>query len=58
VLGLVAAIPLLLSHNLVSGQSKRLVQILDEQAAGLIATAMETRNVITNKIEKSLSGKE
>jgi biopolymer transport protein ExbB len=44
VLGLVAAIPLLLSHNLVSGQSKRLVQILDEQAAGLIATAMETRS--------------
>lgn len=44
VLGLVAAIPLLLSHNLVSGQSKRLVQILDEQAAGLIATAMEGRN--------------
>ncbi len=45
VLGLVAAIPLLLSHNLVSGQSKRLVQILDEQAAGLIATAMEARNL-------------
>ena len=41
VLGLVAAIPLLLAHNLVSGQSKRLVQILDEQAAGLIAKAME-----------------
>lgn len=46
VLGLVAAIPLLLSHNLVSSQSKRLVQILDEQAAGLIATAMEARNAI------------
>lgn len=44
VLGLVAAIPLLLSHNLVSSQSKRLIQILDEQAAGLIATAMEARN--------------
>ncbi|MGK0248690.1 MAG: biopolymer transport protein ExbB [Oleispira sp.] len=49
VLGLVAAIPLLLSHNLVSSQSKRLVQILDEQAAGLIATAMETRNTLTKK---------
>ncbi len=46
VLGLVAAIPLLLSHNLVSSQSKRLVQILDEQAAGLIATAMEARNAL------------
>ena len=49
VLGLVAAIPLLLSHNLVSSQSKRLVQILDEQAAGLIATAMEARNSLTKK---------
>lgn len=47
VLGLVAAIPLLLSHNLVSSQSKRLVQILDEQAAGLIATAMEGRKIKT-----------
>lgn len=46
VLGLVAAIPLLLSHNLVSSQSKRLVQILDEQAAGLIATAMEKRKAM------------
>jgi len=58
VLGLVAAIPLLLSHNLVSGQSKRLVQILDEQAAGLIATAMEARNAIAIKSEKSQGGKE
>ncbi|MFT7259675.1 MAG: biopolymer transport protein ExbB [Glaciecola sp.] len=49
VLGLVAAIPLLLSHNVVSSQSKRLVQILDEQAAGLIATAMEARNTLTKK---------
>lgn len=49
VLGLVAAIPLLLSHNLVSGQSKRLVQILDEQAAGLIATAMEARKTLSSK---------
>jgi biopolymer transport protein ExbB len=49
VLGLVAAIPLLLSHNVVSSQSKRLVQILDEQAAGLIATAMETRNALAKK---------
>lgn len=44
VLGLVAAIPLLLSHNVVSSQSKRLIQILDEQAAGLIAKTMERRN--------------
>lgn len=52
VLGLVAAIPLLLSHNLVSSQSKRLIQILDEQAAGLIATAMEARNGFTSKTKK------
>jgi biopolymer transport protein ExbB len=52
VLGLVAAIPLLLSHNLVSGQSKRLVQILDEQAAGLIATAMETRRTNNSEAKK------
>lgn len=43
VLGLIAAIPLLLAHNVVSTQSKRLIQILDEQATGLIAKAMEAR---------------
>jgi biopolymer transport protein ExbB len=53
VLGLVAAIPLLLSHNLVSSQSKRLVQILDEQAAGLIATAMEARKASSNALNNS-----
>jgi biopolymer transport protein ExbB len=52
VLGLVAAIPLLLSHNLVSGQSKRLVQILDEQAAGLIATTMEARRANNSEAKK------
>ena len=51
VLGLVAAIPLLLSHNLVSSQSKRLVQILDEQAAGLIAKALEGRKTTIAKKE-------
>lgn len=52
VLGLVAAIPLLLSHNLVSSQSKRLVQILDEQAAGLIATTMEARRANNSEAKK------
>lgn len=37
VLGLVAAIPLLFIHNIVTSRSKALVQILDQQAAGLIA---------------------
>ena len=41
VLGLVCAIPLLLLHNFIAGKSKRLVQILEEQSAGLIATKME-----------------
>jgi biopolymer transport protein ExbB len=37
VLGLVAAIPLLFTHNIVNSRSKRLIQILDQQAAGMIA---------------------
>ncbi len=37
VLGLVAAIPLLFMHNIVSSRSRELVQILDQQSAGLIA---------------------
>ncbi|MCB0390708.1 MAG: MotA/TolQ/ExbB proton channel family protein [Bdellovibrionales bacterium] len=41
VLGLVCAIPLLLLHNFIAGKSKRLVQILEEQSAGLIASKME-----------------
>ncbi|MCB0356381.1 MAG: MotA/TolQ/ExbB proton channel family protein [Bdellovibrionales bacterium] len=41
VLGLVCAIPLLLLHNYISEKSKRLVQILEEQSAGLIASKME-----------------
>lgn len=41
VLGLLAAIPLLLAHNWVSSRSKSLVHLLDEQSAGLIASALE-----------------
>jgi len=37
VLGLVCAIPLLLLHNVVSSKSKGLIQILEEQAAGLLS---------------------
>lgn len=39
--GLVVAIPLLLAHNWVSSRSKNLVQLLDEQSAGLIASTLE-----------------
>lgn len=41
VLGLLAAIPLLLAHNWVASQSKRLIQLLDEQSAGLMAQSLE-----------------
>ena len=36
-LGLVVAIPLLFLHNLIASRSRTLIQILDEQSAGLIA---------------------
>ena len=41
VFGLVAAIPLLLIHAVVSSMARSTQQILDEQAAGLIAEKME-----------------
>jgi len=41
VLGLVVAIPMVLLHTLVSGRSKRIVQVLQEQSAGLIAEHAE-----------------
>ncbi len=42
VLGLVCAIPLLLLHNVIATKSKDLVQILEEESAGLIAERAET----------------
>ncbi len=42
-LGLVVAIPLLFSHSVVAARSKTLVQLLDEQSAGLIAKVIEQR---------------
>lgn len=41
VLGLIVAIPLLLAHNWVASRSKYLIQVLDEQSAGLIAEVLE-----------------
>ncbi|MEM9262688.1 MAG: MotA/TolQ/ExbB proton channel family protein [Pseudomonadota bacterium] len=43
VLGLIAAIPLLLLHAFASGASKRVTQILEEQAAGIVAEHAEAR---------------
>jgi biopolymer transport protein ExbB len=41
VLGLVAAIPLLLLHSVVSGKSKIILSILEEQSVGLLAKKSE-----------------
>ena len=41
VLGLVVAIPLTLFHSFLQGKSKALIQILEEQAAGIIARLAE-----------------
>ena len=41
VLGLVAAIPLLLTHALAAAMARGNQQILDEQAAGLVAERAE-----------------
>ncbi len=40
-LGLVAAIPLILSHTFVNTKSKQIIDILDEQSAGLLALQAE-----------------
>jgi len=44
VLGLVAAIPLLFMHNILSGRSKEMIQVLDQQAAGIIAEQAQKRS--------------
>lgn len=41
-LGLIIAIPLLFMHSLLASRSRALIQILDEQSAGLIALERET----------------
>jgi biopolymer transport protein ExbB len=41
VLGLVVAIPMVLIHTLVSGQSRKIVNILQSQSAGMVATHSE-----------------
>jgi biopolymer transport protein ExbB len=42
VLGLLAAIPLLFAHNFLNGLSQHLIQILDEQSAGLLVKAQQS----------------
>jgi biopolymer transport protein ExbB len=43
VMGLVVAIPLTLAHSYLQGQARALVQVLEEQAAGMIARLAEQR---------------
>jgi biopolymer transport protein ExbB len=43
VLGLVVAIPLTLLHSFLQGKAKTLIQVLEEQAAGLVAKLAEGR---------------
>ncbi|MGY8814874.1 MAG: MotA/TolQ/ExbB proton channel family protein [Gammaproteobacteria bacterium] len=44
VLGLVVAIPMVLLHTLVAGRSKALVEILEEQATGMVAEYSEKKS--------------
>ena len=41
VLGLVVAIPTVLLHTVVSGRSKSIIQILQEQSSGIVAEQSE-----------------
>lgn len=40
-MGLIAALPLILIHSVVEGRKKAIIQVLDEQSAGIIATHAE-----------------
>lgn len=53
VLGLVVAVPLLLLHSWVASRSRTLVQILDEQSAGIIAQSLEGTPDPSIKINKA-----
>lgn len=44
VMGLMTAIPLILLHSFAAAKSRRLVQLIEEQSAGLIASAAERRD--------------
>ena len=42
-LGLVVAIPLTLFHSYLQGRARALIQVLEEQAAGIVARRAEQR---------------
>lgn len=58
VLGLVVAVPLLLLHSWVASRSRALVQILDEQSAGIIAQSLEDKNEGRNEVNNKGIDKE
>ncbi|MFQ5659957.1 MAG: MotA/TolQ/ExbB proton channel family protein [Gammaproteobacteria bacterium] len=43
-LGLIVAIPTVFMHSLVSGRSRQIVELLEEQATGMVAKTSEGRN--------------
>jgi biopolymer transport protein ExbB len=48
-LGLCVAIPLVLLHSIVSSMSKGIVDVLEEQSAGLVATQAEGSSEVVAK---------
>ncbi|MEC7482097.1 MAG: MotA/TolQ/ExbB proton channel family protein, partial [Pseudomonadota bacterium] len=40
--GIIAALPLILTHSIVASRSKSIIHILDEQTAGIIAAHTES----------------
>ena len=50
VLGLVMAIPLLLIHSVLHARSRSLVQVLDEQSAGIVAEHAEAERKVTHAV--------
>jgi biopolymer transport protein ExbB len=46
VLGLTVAIPIVLLHTVVSGRSRRIINILQEQSAGIVAQHSEAENAM------------
>jgi len=47
-LGLIVAVPLVLLLSFIAGKGNRLVQVLDEQSAGVVARLVEQRNNANN----------
>lgn len=53
VLGLIAAMPLLLSHNILSSQAESIRNILEKQGIGLVAAQAESDRNDTNSVERA-----